>query len=646
MQQTMPSQRKQISIPIASAIILFVIVSAIAVGCSKQDTSKIVQPDPVSVKVQTAQERFSIAYTLDYPAMVVAEREAKVVAKTSGTLSEVAFEVGDKVSLGDRLFKIDDVNGSSPTDGFSAFQIKQAQLAAQQAFTSYQMAQNNYDNLIVSSAKDLKQAEIAKSQAQTGKTNLNQTTSDSLKSAQLAYDTAKIGTEQARLALENRKAISNESSTDTAANASLSAETAIDTCNTIITSLLNMLDMDRDVGGIQPYSNMLGIAEPSSRPAGRMAYLAAKTAIDAFRLNPPVETSARLDAAIDIAKKTKTLTDASKRILDNTFQSVSLPLSSAAGSSLNGLQSTVAGYQTQVSGLVTQLTNVKQGITNVGLNNDATLDGLQKAYELAQQQEQIVVQNLQNLKSSIKSQIDSADFGSQAADNQYSSTKSKLDTQISVSKSQADLAGIQYQNALTNLNSLIDMHESIAPITGVITKKYVDDGATVSAGQVIAVISTQDDIKIQFFIDQSHLETVRPGMAMTIKDSDGQQASGTILAVTPQADAVTKRFLVEAKTNGTSKANLTLGTIATVTLPIIKIAPQGSLLMPLAAVDIGQSGASIFTVEGETAKKVSVQVGKIEGETAEVIVQLPEDAKIVVDGNKLIQDGDKVRIAQ
>ncbi|MFA6100307.1 MAG: efflux RND transporter periplasmic adaptor subunit [Patescibacteria group bacterium] len=642
----MSTQRKQISIPIAGAIILFAVVSVIAVGCSKQDTPKVTPPDPVTVKVQTAQERFSVAYTLDYPAMVVAEQEAKVVAKTSGTLSEASFEVGDKVNLGEMLFKIDDVNGTAQSNGFSAYQIKQAQLAAEQAFTSYQMAETSYSNLVISAAKDLKQAEIAKNQAQSGKTNLGQTTSDSLKSAQLAYDTAKIGTEQARLALENRKAISNESTTDTATNAGLAVQTAIDSCKTILTSLVNTLDIDRDTGGIQTYSNTLGMADPAVRSTGRAAYQAAQAAIEAYRLNPPADTSARVDAAIVITQKTKAVADAAKKILENTPQSATLPITSLAGTSLNSLQSAVAGYQAQANGLITQLTNVKQGMTNVGLNNDATLDGLQKAYELSQQQEQMAAQNLQNLQSSIKSQTDAADFGAQAADNQYSSTKSKLETQMAVSKSQADLAGIQYQNALTALNNLIDMHESIAPITGVITKKYADNGATVSAGQVIAVISTQDNIKIQFFIDQSHLEAITPGMALTIKDSDGQQASGTILAVTPQADAVTKRFLVEAKANGTSQANFTLGTIATVTLPIIKMAPQGSLLMPLAAVDIGQSGASIYTIEGETAKKVSVQVGKIEGETAEVIVQLPEDAKIVIDGNKLIQDGDRVQIAQ
>ncbi|MDD5438316.1 MAG: efflux RND transporter periplasmic adaptor subunit [Patescibacteria group bacterium] len=642
----MSVQGKQINVPMAGALILFAIVAAVAVGCNKQNATKAIAPDPVTVTVQTAQDRFSIAYSLDFPAMITAGQEAKVVAKTNGTLSAADFKVGQSVSLGDHLFKIDDVNGSAPISGFSAYQIKQAQLAAQQAFTSYQMAVTSYNNLVITSAKDLKQAEIAKNQALTGKTNLSQTTADSLKSAQLAYDTAKIATEQANLAYENRKAISNKSATDTATNAGLSAKTAVDSCSSILTSLVNTLDIDRDRGGIQTYSNTLGMADPSVRLMGRAAYEAAKAAIDAYRLNPPAATPDQITSALDIASKTKALADASKKILDNTPQSAALPMTSMAGVSLNSLQSAVAGYQTQANALVTQLTNVQQGVTNTGLNNDATLDGLQKAYELAKQQERSAAQNLENLKSSIKAQIDSADFGAQAADNQYASTQSKLDTQLAVSKSQADLAGIQYQNALTALNNLVDMHESIAPISGVITKKYADNGATVSAGQVIAVIDTTDDIKIQFFIDQSHLDAVRPGLGITVKNSDGQQASGTILAVTPQADAVTKRFLVEAKTIGDAKADLTLGTIATVTLPLIKIAPQGSLLLPLSAVDIGQNGASIFVMDSEKAKKVDIKIGRIEGETAEVIVQLPEDAKIIVDGNKLVQDGDTVKVAR
>lgn len=642
MQQEM-SNRK-ISLPLVAAILLFAAVSAIAVGCNKKQAESLPEATPLSVSVKSAEDLASMAYSLDYPAMVVSEQEAKIIAKTNGTVDGFALKVGDKVEIGDMLLYIDDITGSMGRS-FSNYQVRQAELAAQQAYASYQMAQTSYDNLVISAAKDLRQAEIARDQAKTGESNVGSTLTEQLKAAQLAYDTAKISTEQARLSLVNRQTISNQSASDTETNALLAAQTAVDTSNAIASSLVNTLDINQDVGGIQPYNSVLGNMDPVVRSTGRASYESLKTAIEDFKKTDESDPVKRVDAAVKVVQRLKNLTDAAKKILDNTQQSYLLPLTSLAGVSISSLQQTITGYQTQANASLSQLTAMRQALTNVDLNNDATLDSLEKAYELSKQQEQMALQSLQTLKATGQSQTDQAGYGAQAAENQFQAAKTKLETQLAVGKSQAEMAYIQYQNALASLSNLTDMHEIIAPISGTITKKSVENGNTVSAGQVLASIGTPDKVKVQFFIDESRLEAIVPGLTIEIKDSEGRSTTGTVLAVTPQADAVTKRFMVEAKPTDPD-FKLTLGTIASVTIPLIKIAQPGSLLMPLSALNVSPSQTTIYLVEDGSIRTATATIGKIEGETAQITSNLPDKALVVIEGNKLVQEGDKVNIKE
>jgi len=67
----------------------------------------------------------------------------------------------------------------------------------------------------------------------------------------------------------------------------------------------------------------------------------------------------------------------------------------------------------------------------------------------------------------------------------------------------------------------------------------------------------------------------------------------------------------------------------------------------LSAVDVGQNGASIFVAQDNVAKEIEVEMGKIEGETAQVFPKdLPKNSLIIVEGNRLLQDGDKIKLAE
>lgn len=103
------------------------------------------------------------------------------------------------------------------------------------------------------------------------------------------------------------------------------------------------------------------------------------------------DLSTQIDAAAALVNKTKELTDATRHMLDKTIPSSALPQAS-----LSQIQGQVIGYQAQMNGALSQLNQAKQGLANIGLSNDSILDGLKKAYEIAQQQERSAAQNVAN----------------------------------------------------------------------------------------------------------------------------------------------------------------------------------------------------------------------------------------------------------
>jgi polar amino acid transport system substrate-binding protein len=171
---------------IAACLVLPLALSACG---SKKDATPNATTTATTVTAQQVANSLTIKRELAYPGTVVSESEAVVVAKTAGTVSNFNVKAGDQVAMSQQLGQINDVSGSksSPT-AFNATQVKQAQIAVTQAQTAYQLALTNYNNLLVSSAKDIKAAEISRDQALKGQTNLNSTTAEALKSAQLAYD--------------------------------------------------------------------------------------------------------------------------------------------------------------------------------------------------------------------------------------------------------------------------------------------------------------------------------------------------------------------------------------------------------------------------------------------------------------------------
>lgn len=542
-------------------------------ACSNGNQETKEEKAPQSVKVQSVSQSRSVKNELEYPAMVLSEQEAKVIAKTSGTATQVNFKLGDTVHLGALLARIDDITSgdTSLSGGYNSSQIRQAQIAAEQA--------------------------------EINRTNISLTTAESMKSAQIAYDTAKVSAEQARIALENRKKSAGQSYSDTDTNANTASETASNLAGSVITGINNLVAYDDEAGMNLSYKDNLGVSNSQLSKQAENYYFTVENNYNVYTSKNFGTPKIKLAETIKIIEQVKKLTDFTKKYLDASLVGTNLP-----SATLSSLQSSVSGYMSQLNTSMAQLNAALQAYDNNVINNDSTLDSLAKAYEIAKQQEKNALQ--------------------------------ALSTQQATSKASLDSANMQYRNAIVALQSVMDVHTAIAPISGKIVSSQVKIGDTVTTGQVLATISQTEAIKFQIYVDQDTVASIKVGQAVKIKDSE-KEVNGSIVAISGAADSITKRFLVEVTPEKGS--SFALGTVVNIIVPIEKkVATANNIILPLSAIEIGQNENSIYIVIDGVAKKKNIELFKIIGETAEIKTDLKESDLIIIEGNKLIQEDEKV----
>jgi multidrug resistance efflux pump len=437
--------------------------------------------------------------------------------------------------------------------------------------------------------------------------------------------------------LENRIQSAIQAEGDAKTNASVIAENALNTCQSVLVGINGITGFDENNSVVIPYDTYLGYYS-QVRIDAKAQYKAAKAVLAEFPFLDFPNAQDRIQKTILLAEQVRDLADKVKELLDrHTVTGSILPLSSPTGASLTALQSAAAGYQSQINGSIAQLNGAKQALDNTALGNQTSLDALRKGYDMARQ-------NLESLKATSGNQLDQAGFGQDQAENQVENLRIKLDSQVAAAKAQMDSARIQYENSLVGLNSLSGNYKIVAPIGGVVTRKLFSIGDTVVPGQLLMTVSRPDLAKVQFFVDQATLPYLKAGMPAQLRLLDGDAIAATLVSVSSRADEQSKRFMVEAEF--AQGVRLALGTVADIALDLV-YQSQGisHFMLPLSAIDVGQNGNRLTLALDGRAIKVDAEIVRIVGEAAEVSADLPADARIIVEGNRLAQEGDYLTIS-
>ena len=624
-------------------------------------------PEAQIVRTQSVADSALLALHLTYPATVVADQEAKIIARSAGTARAIAFTLGDTIHTGQMLLHIDDATTTSSGNN----QISQMQNAVDQANNAVTQARNNaaqaddaltaatqnYTDTLASTTHDLQDADITRSRSQSSSINTDATTAASQKSAELAHDNAVVAVEQAELALDNKKQLAAEAQADTETTATTTAQSVGASISIAQNGINDLFNYSESSAITLPYAQNLGALNIQTFTDAKNAYKDARAAYATYQSQSFTSITGRITALQTVLTSAKSAVDTSWLMLESTSASANLPLTSSAGPSLTSLRATVSGYQISMNSGLTTLSATSQALTDIVLQNTTALSGLQKSLDLAKKSEAIAAQAIASTTAGNTTQQSQAEYTLKSSNNAYESAKIRANTQITASNNALTSARTAATNAhlaqksaeenldtaRLNLQLAQENHDITSPLDGIITDKQVTEGASVTLGQVLGTISHATTTKVQFYVEPDQHDRLTLGMPLTQTTADGTILPATISAIAPQADPVTRRFLIEARPTGGDLPPV--GTILTATLTLTSTADSGALYVPLAALSVTQTATTLYIDDNSIAKQIPATLIRVEGEYAEVHIDAPQSAQIIIEGNKFLRDNMPVQTA-
>jgi multidrug efflux pump subunit AcrA (membrane-fusion protein) len=182
-----------------------------------------------------------------------------------------------------------------------------------------------------------------------------------------------------------------------------------------------------------------------------------------------------------------------------------------------------------------------------------------------------------------------------------------------------------------------------APFAGYISERQVAVGEFVSTATVIVTLLRTNPIKIQIQVAEADVPTVAIGRGVSIEVDAyrGRRFAGTVTAINPAVDAVSRSAVVEASIDNSSN-ELRTGMFATAR--INKEGGSTGVFAPRAAVNNHQATQSFraFVIVDGIARLKTIQLGNEEGDFYQILNGLNADEIVATSNLDELFEGAKV----
>ena len=229
-----------------------------------------------------------------------------------------------------------------------------------------------------------------------------------------------------------------------------------------------------------------------------------------------------------------------------------------------------------------------------------------------------------------------ADRAEQLKSQGFMSPKDEDDLVLKRRTAEVELEQAKYDLGLTRI---------VAPFAGRVVERSVHLGENVNPGKACFTIVDFDPVRARLYFPERDLAAVKVGQpALVSLDSHpGQVFDARVSLVNPVVD----------QTNGTFKVTLELpnpggslrpGAFARVRLKTGSFA--NALLLPRRGVLSEDGEDYVFVARGDSAVRVSVKLGAIENDTAQITTGLARGDRVVTVGQGGLKQGSKIRIVR
>ena len=201
------------------------------------------------------------------------------------------------------------------------------------------------------------------------------------------------------------------------------------------------------------------------------------------------------------------------------------------------------------------------------------------------------------------------------------------------------------------LRKLQGFNQVLAPFDGVVTRRNIDVGDLVNAGnggtgQALFAVAQVDPLRLYVYVPQVYAHQIKIGDAVTVALAEraGEQYRGTVARTARAIDTATRTMQVEIRVPNPSNALIT-GSYVQVTLPIN--ADAQSLVVPTNVLLFRPDGTRVALVDGGgKVHLTTVKLGTDFGTSVEVLSGLNAGDRIILNPADSLADGDVVTLSE
>lgn len=179
-----------------------------------------------------------------------------------------------------------------------------------------------------------------------------------------------------------------------------------------------------------------------------------------------------------------------------------------------------------------------------------------------------------------------------------------------------------------------------APFDGEVATRLADPGTFVRPGATIVEVVDRSVVRLTGDVPEIDFAAVAPKTPVRIRFlSNGKSATGHVARRAPSADPGTRTVHFEIDVPNAAR-EIAVGTTAEITVDVGE--PFVALEIPLLAAKVRGKSATIFTVDGSTARKASVTVVGERGGSLFVTGDIADGTQVVTQGRSLLENNDHV----
>jgi len=182
-----------------------------------------------------------------------------------------------------------------------------------------------------------------------------------------------------------------------------------------------------------------------------------------------------------------------------------------------------------------------------------------------------------------------------------------------------------------------------APISGLVNHLFVDEGEFIDRGKPLVDLVNVDKIKVNVNVPELDVRFLKTGQKAMIRVDafPEREAVGTIDFVAYKADPATKTFQVKVVMDNADR-DIRPGMIARVAF-LRRIIPDALSAPLFALVDKGGE-RMVFVEKDGVVHARSVSIGIIEGDRVQITQGLEPGDRLIVTGQKDVEEGMKVQV--